>query len=501
MNHASPSVIVIGAGMGGLAAAIDLARSGARVTLLEAAASPGGKVRTLDVAGRAIDSGPTVFTMRWVFESLFADAGVQLSEQLSLSELDVLARHGWLDGSRLDLFSNVEQSADAIEAFAGSREAVAYRAFAKRSEQIFQTLDHTFMRREKPGMIGLGTSLGVRGLPRLAATRPFTTLWKELGRQFRDPRLRQLFGRYATYCGSSPLQAPATLMLIAHAERAGVWALDDGMQRLPEAMADLAATLGVELCFATAATEIEMQHGRVSAVQGDDGVRRPADAVVFNGDVAALSQGLLGPSSTAALPSREQEPRSLSAVTWSLVGRLQGFPLHHHTVLFGTHYEDEFRAIFERGELTAEPTLYLCAQDRDRQRDPGEEERLFVLVNAPPGLRREEALAAVETKVFALLERHGLQVSGVAGRCERTSPEDYARRFPGSGGAIYGWPTHGAMGSFQRSGSRGSIGGLYFAGGTVHPGPGIPMAALSGRIAARAVARDLDLVIVSKPLT
>lgn len=174
--------------------------------------------------------------------------------------------------------------------------------------------------------------------------------------------------------------------------------------------------------------------------------------------------------------------------------------MHHHTVLFGADYEDEFRAIFERSELTAEPTLYLCAQDRDGQGANGEEERLFVLVNAPPGLRTAEALAAVEEKVFALLQRHGLRVSDVDGRCERTSPQDYAQRFPGSGGAIYGWPTHGAMGSFQRSGSRAQIGGLYFAGGTVHPGPGIPMAAMSGRIAAQAVAKDLKLSIESKPL-
>ncbi len=364
MSNSAPAIVVIGAGMGGLAAAIDLARAGAQVTLLEAADAPGGKVRSLPVAGQPIDSGPTVFTMRWVFEALFADAGARLEERLKLSQLDVLARHGWLDGSRLDLFGSIEQSAAAIEAFAGRREARAYRDFARRSGQIFETLDHSFMRREKPGMVGLSASLGLRGIPRLMATKPYTTLWNELGRQFSDPRLRQLFGRYATYCGSSPLQAPATLMLIAHAERAGVWALDEGMQRLPEAMADLAATLGVELRFSTAAKEIETAQGRVRAVHLDDGERLPAQAVVFNGDVAALSQGLLGPSVAAALPARESEPRSLSAVTWSLVGRLAGFPLHHHTVFFGSDYEDEFRAIFERGGLTAEPTLYLCAQDR-----------------------------------------------------------------------------------------------------------------------------------------
>lgn len=493
MKSDNPHIAVIGAGMGGLAAAIDLARTGARVTLFEAAAAPGGKVRSLSVAGRPVDSGPTVFTMRWVFEDLFTDSGARLDERLNFSALDVLARHAWLDGSKLDLFSSVDASAQAIEAFAGGGEAAAYRDFAQRAQEIFETLDHSFMRREKPGMVELATSLGLRGLPRLVATRPFATLWNELGRRFSDPRLRQLFGRYSTYTGSSPLQAPATLMLISHAERAGVWALDEGMQRLPEAMSDLADELGVEQRFSTAVTDIETAAGRVSAIHCEDGQRLPVDAVVFNGDVAAFSGGLLGEAVGDALPPREFEPRSLSAVTWSLVGRLQGFPLHHHTVLFGSDYEDEFRAIFDRQELTAEPTLYLCAQDRSADWVAGEDERLFVLVNAPASLRADTVLTDVEQKVFALLERHGLEISGVDGRCVRTTPEDYASRFPGSGGAIYGWPTHGFQGSFQRSGSRSKTAGLYFAGGTVHPGPGIPMATLSGRFAAQALARDLGL--------
>ena len=124
--------------------------------------------------------------------------------------------------------------------FAGSTEAAAYRRFARESQRIFDTLDHSFMRREKPSPVALSLSLGVRGMPRLYATKPFTSLWQELGRLFKDPRLQQLFGRYATYCGSSPFDAPATLMLIAHAERAGVWIIDGGMHRLAQAMAGLA---------------------------------------------------------------------------------------------------------------------------------------------------------------------------------------------------------------------------------------------------------------------
>lgn len=489
MNDAHRRVVVIGAGMGGLAAAVDLARAGKSVTLLERADHPGGKVRALDVAGQPVDTGPTVFTMRWLFEALFTDAGVSLAEAVELRPLEVLARHGWLDGSRLDLFADLERSVHAIADFAGAGEADAYRRFAARSEAIFDTLDHTFMRREKPGPVELSLSLGVGGVPRLAATQPFSSLWRALGKTFRDPRLRQLFGRYATYCGSSPWAAPATLMLIAHAERAGVWTVAGGMPRLAEALATLAEAQGAEIRLGTGVERIETRQGAVQAVVTDSGERLPADGVVFNGDVAALGQGLLGPGVSQALPDRSSEPRSLSAVTWSLVGRCDGFPLHHHTVLFGDDYDDEFQAIFDRGEVTAKPTIYLCAQDRETGIAPAQStERLFLLVNAPAGVMMPDALDTVEDRLYELLGQHGVELHVQA--MQRTGPEDWAERFPGSSGAIYGWPTHGWRGSFRRSGSRSAVRGLYLAGGTVHPGPGIPMALQSGRIAAQALLAD-----------
>lgn len=487
-------VVVVGAGMGGLAAAIDLARSGLRVTLLERAEAPGGKVRALDVAGRQIDTGPTVFTMRWLFEALFNDAGASLDERLGLQPLEVLARHGWVGSDPLDLYADVERTVAAIDAFAGGTEADAYRRFAARSEAIFETLDHSFMRRSQPGPVALPLSMGLGGPRRLLATRPFTTLWRELGRCFRDPRLRQLFGRYATYCGSSPWAAPATLMLIAHAERAGVWTVKGGMPRLAQALHELAQEQGVTTRFGEGVARLDVAGRSVRGVVTDSGEKIPADAVVFNGDVVALENGLLGDEARQALP-RRTGPRSLSAVTWSLVARPRGFPLHHHTVLFGTDYRDEFDAIFHRGAVTAQPTVYLCAQDRHDGSAPRPEvgqpasERVFLLVNAPPKPMDESMAAEIEARTFAFLSDHGLEFD-IEAR-QRLTPNEWAERFPGSAGAIYGWPTHGWRGSFQRAGARGRISGLYFAGGTVHPGPGIPMALQSGRIAASEALGDL----------
>ena len=485
-------VIVVGAGIGGLAAAIDLAAGGTRVTLLERHSTPGGKMREHHVGGFHIDAGPTVFTMRWVFEALFEHAGAHFGECVDAVEASVLARHSWLDGSQLDLFADIERSIDAIGDFAGAGEAAAYRRFARESQQIFDTLDHSFMRSERPSPLGLTAALGLRGLPRLYATKPFTSLWRELGRVFRDSRLQQLFGRYATYCGSSPFDSPATLMLIAHAERAGVWYLQGGMFRLARAMADLAAKLGVDCRYETDVARIVTTAKRASGVELQNGERIDADAVVFNGDVAALNAGLLGDDLRDATPPRPGERRSLSAITWSLAAPTRGFELDYHTVFFGSDYADEFASIFARGTVTAEPTVYICAKARTEQARPEGSEPLLLLVNAPPRHFAADELARIEKRTFTLLHRHGLEIDRTQDAGLTTSPNDFAAMFPGTQGAIYGWPTHGWTGSFKRHGARARLPGLYFAGGTVHPGPGVPMVAQSGRLAAAAIRADFD---------
>ncbi|MGD0109573.1 MAG: NAD(P)-binding protein, partial [Rhodopila sp.] len=216
----TPRVTVIGAGAGGLAAAIDLARSGAAVTVLERAATPGGKIRQSQVAGVGVDAGPTVLTMRWVFDALFSDAGTSLASHLTLHPTELLARHAWSGTERLDLFADIGRSADAIGRFAGSAEAAGYRSFCARAQRVYRTLEGPFIRAPRPTAVSLAAASGVS---EMFSISPFATLWKALGDHFRDPRLRQLFGRYATYSGSSPFQSPATLMLIAHVEQQGVW--------------------------------------------------------------------------------------------------------------------------------------------------------------------------------------------------------------------------------------------------------------------------------------
>lgn len=490
-------IIVIGAGMGGLAAAADLAHSGFDVEVLERALKPGGKMRQLSVSEFGIDAGPTVFTMRWILEKLFADCGSSLKEYLALTPANLLARHGWSDGSRLDLFADVAQSAEAIRAFAGSREADGYRCFCQKSREIFETLNGTFIEAQRPGPVDLVRRAGFGGLGAMLRTMPYQTMWQALGQFFKDPRLKQLFGRYATYCGSSPFAAPATLMLVAHVEQAGVWLVEGGMVKVAEALQFLGEGNGARYRFGAEVSEILMSGGRVSGVRLADGETIPADAVLFNGDVSALGQGMLGRPLAGTAPITRPAERSLSAIVWCTAAKSSGFPLAHHNVFFGPDYEIEFRSIFAEGRICRQPTVYICAQQRgDASPDADQPEPLMLLINAPARGDAQaygsEEMTDFRQRCLSVLRSCGLKIEGDLEQSVVTTPSEFAALFPGSGGALYGRANHGTFASFQRAGAKSAVPGLYLAGGSVHPGPGVPMAAMSGRLAAAQMKRDLS---------
>ncbi len=491
-------VVVIGAGVAGLVAALQLAARGLQVTLLEAADTPGGKMRQPLVDGAAIDSGPTVFTMRWVFEQIFASAGTRLEDELKLSSLPVLARHAWNANERLDLFADPALSRDAIARFAGPAEAARFVQFCKQARAVYDALEGPFIRSQSPTLASMSGDLGLKGLAVLASLGPMSSLWEALGKHFHDYRLQQLFARYATYCGSSPWEAPSTLMLVTQVELDGVWAVEGGMHALARSLATLATRHGAQLRYGQRVASIETDGGRASAVITAEGERIAADSVVFNGDMSALGLGLVGESVRRAATPLTPSKRSLSALTWSVHAPTEGFALERHNVFFQPDYQQEFSDIFGRSRLPRTPTVYVCAQDRgtaEAADTPPERDRLLVLVNAPAqGSRNldESEIDACESHTFSLLGRYGLTVRRTPQNSLRTTPADFQRLFPGSAGALYGMATHGWMSAFSRNGAQTRVPGLYLAGGSVHPGPGVPMAAMSGQLAAATLMARLD---------
>jgi 1-hydroxycarotenoid 3,4-desaturase len=533
----TPHVVVVGAGVGGLVAAALLAQRGLEVTVVEMADGPGGKMRPLAVDGAEVDAGPTVLTMRWVFDELLAELHAGADEWPALQPLQVLARHAWAgDAAHLDLFAERERSADAIARFSSPAEAARFVAFCDEAARVYQTLEGPHIRSSRPSVAQMIGDLGMRGLATLCALGPFSTLAGALARRFRDPRLAQLFGRYATYCGASPWQAPSTLMLVAHVEQQGVYSVAGGMAALARALCALGQRRGVRFSWRTACREIEVHGGRVGAVRlgGEhEGQRLAADAVVFNGDAGALAV-LLPDNSThslaggAARAARRdvQAPgarsRSLSAITWALHappgaanetgaaaagGAAGAFPLERHNVFFEHDYASEFDDIFHARRLPRHGTVYLCAQDRPAAPGPaGRRERFLALVNAPAvgsdagrdtdpdcaGALASPEIEACQRRCQALLQRCGVDLPLAPGPTSvRRTPRHFASLFPGSGGALYGPATHGWLALFKRSGAATALPGLYLAGGSVHPGPGVPMAAMSGRLAAATLAAHL----------
>jgi len=487
--------VVVGGGFGGLCAAYTLQASGMRTTVLERQPHVGGKARNHDVGGGlAAFGGPTVLTMREIFDRLFAVAGERLDEHVAIAPLDCLAHHRWSEDERLDLYSDVDTSAEAVAAFAGPAEADGYRRFVADAARIFATVEEPFIKSARPDLFALARATGPFGAYKI---KPFDTMWSALGRHFRDPRLRQLFGRYATYCGSSPFLTPATLMLVAHVEQRGVWAVEGGLAALARAIARGVERLGGTIVTRTPAREIAVSNGAVVGVETDEGFHE-ADLVVVNADVSALGAGHFGKAASRAASEVPRQSRSLSAVTFSAAARLHGANAYH-TVCFGRDYPAEFEALFGRRAMPEDPTVYICAPDYEA----GEEAdgRILIVMNAPADGDTtrfdEEDIERCRQQAMATLERCGLTLQFTT--LKPTSPADFAELLPATGGALYGRVSHGWTASFQRAPIRTRLRGLYLAGGSVHPGPGVPMSALSGRIAAASALMDFGLASRSRP--
>ncbi|NRA31205.1 MAG: FAD-dependent oxidoreductase, partial [Parvularculaceae bacterium] len=366
-------VAIVGAGIAGLTAAAVLSRS-AQVDIYERDDRPGGKVRQVRWGNRAIDCGPTVFTLREVFDDIFQACGEEIDDHIQLQPLDVLARHAWPDGSRLDLYADKEKTAEAISAFAGPREADAYLDFLRMAGTTWDTVYEPFVKQAKPSLLNMIMKVPPK---RLFRRDPYLTMWQELSVRFKDERLRQLFGRYTTYCGASPFKAPATLALIAHIEQEGVWTVRGGMASLAAALVRVAEARGARFHYGASIQEMSISGGRVSglAEHGD------ADLVLYNGDGAALAND-------GAITQGKNDPASLSpsgrtqsAVTMSFLGQTEGFEPAVHNVLFSNDYRAEFDDVFDRHRVPQQPTVYLFAPDAE---GPDiDDKRHFCLINAP----------------------------------------------------------------------------------------------------------------------
>ncbi len=491
MTHSKDHAIVIGAGIAGLAACVRLASMGLRVTVLERHAQLGGKIRTTPSVAGPVDAGPTVLTMRHVFEDLFALCGTDIDAHLDLVKQDILARHFWPDGSTLDLYADAEKSIAAVEAFAGRASAAAFARFSNKAKALFEAFDQPMMQSAKPRVLNLIQH--VLAHPNLLSKMGgFSSLRTTLKSDFDDPRLVQLFGRYATYVGGSPSHSPAVLALIWHAEATGVWCVKGGMHTLVDALAKVAQSrLAVEFMTNAHVERIETRNGRVQGVALADGTHLPCDIAVHAGDPRALATGALGPSVQSVGQVTRKTPRSFSARVHSFAAKVTGPDLAHHNVFFAQDPDSEFDDLMA-GRIPRDPTLYLCAEDRGLGVEPNQMERFEMIANAPATAETSDPkdLEKWHQMIMTRMTTHGVSFTPTPGSQNVTTPQNFGAMFPASLGALYGQSPHGLMAAFKRPTARSKIPGLYLCGGGTHPGAGVPMAALSAKHLAEAIWQD-----------
>lgn len=481
-------VVVVGAGMGGLAAAARLAAVGHAVTICEQSLEVGGKLARWTHRGFTFDTGPSLVTMPQVFEDLFAAAGGSLRDAVDLIPVEPIARYRFADGTVLDASADLDRFTAALDTALGPGAGRDWRSFMVRAGAIHAAVREPFLESPLSGVWDLvRLSMRVRDLITIA---PWLTL-RDLGqRELRDPRLRMLLDRYATYTGSDPRRAPAALASVPYAEQTfGAWYVRGGLYRLAEAVRDLALARGATLRLGADVERIETTGGRVTGVHLAGGDRLPAELVVANTDAAHLYGGLIDGSVAVSQRRRLQRaPASLSgfALLLGIRGRTPG--LAHHTVLFPADYDAEFDALFgPRPQPVADPTLYLSVPD-DPATAPPDCEAWFVLVNAPRqdqvDWRTPGMASAYADRLLDLLAERGLVIRERLAFCEVRTPADLADRTRAAGGAIYGTSSNGLRAAFLRPANRSPVPGLFLVGGSAHPGGGLPLVTLSARIVA-----------------
>ncbi|MGB8651597.1 MAG: phytoene desaturase family protein [Mycobacteriales bacterium] len=480
MSSGASRVVVVGAGVGGLAVAARLACLGHAVTLVEAADTVGGKLGTLEYAGFRFDTGPSLLTMPAVFEELFATTG-GWPAGLELERLDPIARYRFADGSTFCTGAGVFEELEAWSP--GS--AADWRAFLDRAERIWRASKAPFLESALHGSRSLA-ALTLKHPGDLATLAPGRSL-RDLGRRhLRDPRLRMVLDRYATYTGSDPRRAPAALAAIPWVEHAfGGWYVQGGLRRLADVLLTRCLEVGVEVRTGTRVTRVLVQ-GRVTGVQLADGRTLPADVVVANADAAHLYGELVRCPSAERRLARATPSLSGFVLLLALRGRSEGRA--HHEVLFPTDYDAEFDAVFgDPARPVPDPTLYVSVPPDGA---PDGHEAWFVLVNAPRdgqgrGAVDWRAPGAREAYAEHLLDRlaaRGLPVRDRVVWQQALSPADLADRTGAVGGAIYGTSSNGATAAFLRPANRSPVPGLFLVGGSSHPGGGLPLVALSARI-------------------
>jgi phytoene desaturase len=478
--------VVVGAGLGGLAAAIRLASAGARVTLLEREARPGGRAGRWSQRGYEFDTGPSVLTMPGLLAELFALAGEDIADHLPLTRLDPAYRATFHDGSQLRVRGSVEAMEAEVAEVCGAREAGNFRRLAARLEALYEAEYATFIDANFDSPLQLARPKALFELIRLGGLRRVASLVDSfLG----DWRLARLFTFHSMYAGMSPYEALGIYAVIAYMDAvAGVYFPAGGIHAVSTALAGLAQRLGVELAYQTEAERVELADGRATGVTTTKGERFAADVVVVNADLPVAYERLLpAEARPRRLPKLRYSP-SCVVVHLGLDRPLAGAA--HHNIHFGADYEASFADLLA-GRMQRDPSWFLTVPTTtDPSLAPAGGEIAFYLLPAPNLQGQALNWQAQGPRELALAQRR-LEEAGYGPVGEATkvadvvTPADWAAQGMAAGTPFAASHHLSQTGPFRPANSSPRVGGLVFTGSGTVPGVGVPMVLVSGKLAAQ----------------
>ncbi|MES2795751.1 MAG: 1-hydroxycarotenoid 3,4-desaturase CrtD [Bacteroidota bacterium] len=484
-------VIVVGAGIAGIASAIRLKAKGFEVEVIEANQYPGGKLSQIVGNGYRFDAGPSLFTMPYLVGELFELAGKTTSKYFEYQRLEEICSYFWEDGTRLVASANIEEFANEIQNKL-SVDASIVKAFLAKSGKNYAILEKLFLQKS---LHKLSTWIGRdawKGYLNILDLGLFETMHQANQRQFGNPKLVQLFDRYATYNGSDPYQTPATLNIIPHLEYGlGAYLPKGGMVSITNSLVQLAKEMGVIFRMDTNVKRILVEAKKIKGVEIIEKEGKttllPADIVVSNMDISATYYKLL-PDQPPPQKLLSQ-PKSSSGIVfyWGIKKQFEQLGLHN--IFFSEDYKKEFSTIFQKNEVDNDPTIYINITSKYESKDaPKGHENWFVLINVPPNSGQnweqiiKEARKNILNKVSKIL---GEDISQLIDYEQVLDPISIELRTSSSQGALYGNSSNNRFAAFLRHPNFSKqIQNLYFVGGSVHPGGGIPLALNSAKIMA-----------------
>jgi len=482
-------VIVIGSGIGGMNAAMQLAAKGYTVSIFEKRSEPGGKMRRIHYSDCIFDAGPSLITMPFILRDAFEQTGVKLDAYLSLLPIDPICHYRWLDGTQYDCHANPFKRNEETEKTFGRKSMQEMNAYLSHAGRVYHATKDVFLFNPFQGFKEFFKTTNLSMLPALPSMKFMQKFHAFNAERFSNPRLVQLFDRFATYNGSSPFLAPATLMVIPFIEfEYGGWYPQGGIYAIADAMYKRCIELGIIFHFDTDVTEIITERTKAIGITTLNGDQIEAEHIISNADVFHAQHDLL---------SRKQEKKpnlSTSGFVLLIPMNENPFSMAHHSVLFSDAYQQEFTTIFDANRAPEEMTVYISVSSKTDKSQAGVgKENWFVLVNTPPTSKDGEwtpnRSESYKNAVLTMIERFlpGMR-SYIAHEPQIISPDDFSREFHATGGSLYGSSSNSMFSAFLRPKNKDPrISNLYHCGGSAHPGGGIPLVILSGHFAAREI--------------